>query len=767
MSAEPFEFDDFSGGVTDYFVGAAINRYEEADNLLIFKYGDLTRGHVGRLFTRPGSEIRNETYYQIPAGAQRIGTLKYFENTLLSHSARKFYYVDVSGWITIQGPSSNDVFPSGATTSHYVSVTEGDHHLLITNDNFNKVQKLYPNGSSVLTLRTAGLPALATSPVVTPGADTNKNFVYEFHYEYTYTVGTVTYVDVGPTTRVTVTDADAPETNANAISVIPALANSTTHNYDTASSNLKVKIARTIHNGQVFYYVGSVNNGTTTFNDNISDAALQLLTELYTEDGSVERFDPPLCKYIHHTEGRTYCAHVKEGSEVISTRVYQSIPGDIDGFGEDFFVDVDNEITGISSFKGIPIIACTLGAFRIEGAFDRFGRGAMISRRISDTASCVSHQSMVQTPVGVFWAGNDGFYFADAYNCFRINEGWDKTYQEIVESATKKLRIYGKYDPKKNRVYWACSRGAENLDNNACWVLSLDWGVSPDMPFTSYSGGNGLSFNPSAIEVDKEGNLIRADKRGYIFDHSDTLYVDPKINTIIAPADWTTETIIYNLKSAATNFGTSFQRKLVTGVNVVAENETNLSLQIISNNDKSRKRSALSPIRFRGNLIWGEEDVYWGDPNLIWNYGGLISEKRRMPAGHLRCDYKQIELTNAKVALFNSDFLGVCSINATTKVVTLSVAASDFPENVIDYFISFSTDNYVKEYTITARTSDTVTYSDSGNTSTTSSGTGFVIRGYPRNEVLFLIGFTVHYEIFGKTQDVYKNTSSGEVGSSS
>jgi hypothetical protein len=748
------DFEDFSGGITDYFVGCPLNRYEEADNLLIFKYGN-----VGRLFTRPGSEIWNDDAPQIPAGAQRVGTLKYFESTLLVHSARKFYYISGTSFATLQGPSSNDVFPSGVATTDFVSLTELNKHLLVTNTAFSKPQKIFLDGST-LKLRTAGLPE-PTAPTVTAGAAGAGSYIYRFHFQYTYTVGTLTFVDNGPTVEVTLGAAAAPNANAVAITVIQALANSTTHNYDTASANLKVKIARTTNGGQVFYYAGSVNNGTTTFNDSMSDATLILQTPLYTEGGFVEADEPPLCKYVHATEDKCYYVHSKSGSEVNPKRVHQSIPGDIDGVPGDFYTDVDFDATGISSFKGLPIIGTLNGIFRIEGSFDAQGRGGMFSKRISDTASCVSHLSMVQTPVGVFWAGLDGFYFSDAYNCIKVNKGWDKSYQDLVDSATKKLRIYGKYNPKKNLVYWACDDGAENLDNQTVYVLHLDWGISDSMPFTSWSG---TSFSAACLEVDTEGNLIRGTKNGYVMAHDDTVYADPRVDTAVAASTWGTESIIYNYKSASTNFGTSAERKWVSNINVVAENETNLSLQIISNNDKNLRRAELSPIRFRGNLVWGDPNAIWGDPNLIWNYSGLISEKRRMPSGSLRCNYKQIEMTNAFVAIFNSDTFGTAGVNSTTKVVTLDVGAQNWPSDILDYYISFASDNYQKEYIITARTDDTITYSDSSNYSETATASAWVIRGYPKNEVLFLISYHVQFEIFGQTQTPFNSGSSGEVG---
>jgi hypothetical protein len=49
--------EDFSGGMTDYYLGGDLNKYQRADNLLIVK-----NGRVGKLFTRPGSELYNATY---------------------------------------------------------------------------------------------------------------------------------------------------------------------------------------------------------------------------------------------------------------------------------------------------------------------------------------------------------------------------------------------------------------------------------------------------------------------------------------------------------------------------------------------------------------------------------------------------------------------------------------------------------------------------------------------------------------------------------
>lgn len=762
MNIQGLEFRDFSGGVTDYYLDAPLNKFEEADNFLIFKYGG-----IGRLFTRPGSEIYDEDFFQIPAGSQRVGTLKYFSSHLIVHSARKFYLPEDAGagaWTEITGPvTTNSVFPSGVTVSDFVSMAEWNKHLIVTNSAYSKPQKLYPNSSNVLQLRTAGMPALASSPTVTRGAAGAGTYIYRFHYQYTYTVGTVDYIDVGPTTEVTVTACEAPNVSQVAITTIPALANGTTHNYETNSSNLKVIITRTADAGQVFYRVGTVNNGTTTFNDNMSDATLVNQEPLYTEGGYVEVNEPYPSKCVFIVEDFAYYANCKIGTEVHGNRVYQAIPGDIDGIGLDFYTDTPSDIIAGGSFQSIPILACDKGAYRIEGKFDAQGNGYMVAREISATSSCVSERSMVQTPVGVFWAGKDGFYYSDGYRCFRVNKYWDQTYSLLTDDTSKYGRIQGAYDSKKNRVYWIGCDGAVASDNNILWALDLNFvPPSEDMPFTSWSG---TSFFPTAIEFESN-QLIRGDKRGYILRHEDGLYTDPKIDTGVADAnDWVTETIIYSYKSAATNFGSSFERKYVPSMSLQAQNETNISLQIVSDNDDGRSEANLKPIVFKGNLVWGEPDVVWGDPSIIWGGGGLINQKRRMPKDNLRCDYKQIQLTNAYISLFNSEDFGVAAVNASAKTAVLD-GTDEWPTNAVDYYISFEADGYSREYLITARTDDTVTFSDSGNNVQNATDANWVIRGYPRGEVLFLMGFIVHYSIFGHTQEPFRQSSLNEIGDS-
>jgi hypothetical protein len=750
----PFEVKNFAGGITDEYLGGAQNEYEICENLLI--------NADGKPYSRPGSQIFDEDYPQIPAGAQRIGTLINYDkdSELLIQSATNVYYID-GGWQTLQGPGTNAVFTAG-TTANIVSHSAWNKHVFLTHDGFPSPMKIYRDQAGDLQVRNAGLPEMA-APTCTHGTvGTAKSYIYAFCYFYEYQVGTgaVTFQDFGPTTRVTVqgnTDIDAGAANTVAITSIPSIA-SGTENYDTA--NIKVKIYRSENNGTTLYYVGQVNNGTTTFNDTTTDPALVAGNlPIYTTGGVPDNDPPPKAKFVHIAGDIALWGHVKEGSETLGNRVVQGQAGDPDSAPAGFFDDMDEDVTGISSVAGTIVVFTANGVNRMEGVFDELGRNGLSHKKIADTIGSVNHQGIVQTPEGLFFFGDDGIYFTDAYQVKKVSDGWNETYKTLVDTETKRKRIVGTYDPKQRMVHWAVQSEDANSDNDAILTLHLRFGIRARSCFT-FSFKNGTSFAPTFITYFNK-KLIRADRRGYIFQHDDTLTTDPKVDTGVAASNWITKAIIFRWRSAAFNFGTDSIRKFIPSIAFQCLNESNLSLQIISINDDGRSTRELVPLRFRGNVTWGDTEVVWGDPTLVWNYDGIIEEKRRFPAGGLRCSYKQVEFTNAYSVVTNSDSIGVASVDTGAKTCTLdSPASSDWPSNAVDYYLSFESDDYERQYLITARTNDTLTFSDSGNHSVPGSQK-WVIKGYPKGEIFHLISFTLYVAPFSKTQDSFQRSEAG------
>lgn len=757
------EATDFSGGITDHPLNAPQNKMAVCDNLLINQYSNM-----GKPFTRFGSELFSTTAPQVPAGAQRISTCFYHLDKLYVQSAAKLYYYDGAAWQTVSGPTGNNAF-IGATTLTQFVYSRWNAHVLFTTSSRSRPQKLILNNSNVPEIFEAGLPELpagTTFTPVSPGAvDT---YLYKLVYKQTYvTTGAVTFLDYGTTSLpVTVTTA-VPIAGGAAVNlaVIPSITNGVLSNYRTA--NIKVEVFRTKSNGTVYYSVGEVANGVLVFSDTVTDAVLETNTPLYTTGGVVENDAPPKCKALHVTsQNVAYYGNIEDGAgQVLSHRVVQAIAGDVDSAPTSFFVDMVEEVVGISSTKSNTIVFCKDSVYRLDGISDELGRDGMVSERISDTAGCISAASIVQALDGVFWLGPNAAYFTDGFKVVQLNSDYSSTYRtwttfDGADDEQRTMKFQGKYDRVKNRVWWTVQTDTSG-EVSICYVLDLVWGIKDTATFTTISGE---SFVPCAIEF-VSGDMVRCDSRGYVLYHSDNLHADKKIDTLISPLLWTDETIIYNLETTAFNFGTSSARKFVLGASVTCESATNLSLQIVSNNDDGRIVAPLAPIRYRGNISWGEVDVYWGDPGIPWNQRGLISEKRRMPAKSLRCVYKALAFTNANVPIVNSDFLGTVTSNNAASTATLTNSGTvDWPGNSVGYYIHFETDNYARGYKILSRTDDVLTFSDTLSTAPTAVGLKWMLIGTPKGEVLNLLNLSINYEVAGPTLHVYTNAESGEVG---
>ncbi len=748
----PFEVNDFSGGITDDVFFQDPRKAKEIDNLLI--KSDKT------LDDRPGSVIDDEDEPQIPAGVQRIGTLiKYGDSEqLFIQSAKKLYYRDPSVYVTLQGPTGNDVLSAGNTTN-VLSVAKWNGHLYLTSDAFPRPQKIYRDNAGDYQLRTSGLPKLATAPTVTPGAGANS-YIYSFHHEYTYTVDDRTFQDFGAVTQVEVVNSDDPGTTPNSISAIPVLSNGASDNWDTA--DIRIFIFRTLAGGQDSYKIGEVTNGTTVFNDNFADTAIEDNERLYIDDGTLD-FDPvPVSKYVHVVNNTGYAAHVKEGSEIFKNIVRQSTPGDPDSYPEGFEVEVEDEIIGMSSARSVPIVLCKKKIYRIEGFYDQFGRGVPIPVSISDTAGCVSNNSAVQVDSGtgsggIFWFGNDGVYYSDAYQVLKVSDGNNERYKALMAAIVDKKRIQGRYDEKERRVYWTVQKNSSSLENDCLLVLELRYGISPDMPFTTWSG---TSLRPTDIEF-YGGQMYRADSRGFVFIHDVQYTTDPKVDTTENVEDWNRETIIWNYESINYNFGSTHLRKFVPKVLITAANKNNTSIQMIATNDDGRLVRPLKMIRWRRNFVWGDDDFVWGSPDCVWNAIGIIEQWRRFPAKGLRLSYLSLQITNAQSLIIGSDSIGTATFDNVAKTVLLDNAGTqDWPTQSVDYVVKTEVDNYQTEFVVSARSNDTLTVLDPNNTLPLGSYK-WELWGYKKGEPLNLLSYNIHWLNQSQTQMTFEAGQDG------
>lgn len=750
-NSQPFEISDFSGGMTD-------NVYDQANARGGEEYVNVLIGSDKKPISRFGSRIEVAANPDLPSG-DRVGALVNYSNSdkLFYQSARNIYYRDPTAFTELLGPTSNHLFSEG-TPDYTPSFAQWNRHLFATTDEYVNPMVIFKDDGGDYQLRTAGLPALATAPTVTAGSAGANSYIYSFYYSVEYTVFSLEYETIGPVTSVSVASAEAPNIDAIEITAIPVLDNGLTNNYDV--TNVKIQIYRTANGGTFQQRVGEVTNGTTTFSDSMSDTTLEDTgIPLYTNDGTVDFDPPPLHKFNHIVNNTQYYGYIKDGANISPYKIRQSIPG-VPGTGPiDFEIDVDDELEGISSVNHMPIAACKKFIYRLDGAYDQFGRGAVDPVRISDHAGCISHNSMVQAEGGLAWLGNDGVYFTDGYVVRKVSDHLNVRYKAILANTTQRNRVVGKYYEASRLIIWTIQTDSSNEEHDSFLILDLKPGISDEMTFLLW---NGNSFRPSALEI-FNGEIYRGDQHGYVYRHQTSLYDDHKKDVSLAATAWTVETIIWRYRSIHYNFGSTFFRKYPSRILVTAADAGNTTIQVSAVNDDGRVTRNCKPIRIRRDFIWDDDEFVWRVSDFIWRGSGLIEQWRRFPAGGLRLSTMQIVITNGFSDITNSDTLGPVTFSGLT--ATLSTVDMSWPDDVEDYYLAIEEDGYVTEYLILTRDSDTeITVSAPTGTFAGGGEVNWVIRGYKKGEPLHLLSYNIHWTNVSKSQATYDSSaaSTGE-----
>jgi len=270
----------------------------------------------------------------------------------------------------------------------------------------------------------------------------------------------------------------------------------------------------------------------------------------------------------------------------------------------------------------------------------------------------------------------------------------------------------------------------------------LRWGITATSSFTTRT--NGTNFAPTAISF-YNGQLIRGDRRGYIFKHDASYTTDPAIDTLTVATAWNTAGIIPLYQSIVSNLGLPMVRKWATKMLLTMNNISNVSVQISSINDNSGVQALLKEIRYRGNVLWGDPNIFWGAEVPNWADFALVENMRNFPATFLRCSYKQIQITQAFTIVYNSDSIVSANVVPGAKTATLTDAAFSWPTDAKDYYISFANDNYTQNYQIVTRNSATlITFLDPLGLAP-SGVQKWVIRGYPKGEVFSIVSYVVYF----------------------
>jgi len=750
MAEQTLQVTSFEGGMTDNYIGANPVQFQRATNLVIRP--------DKKLQSRPAISILTSSYYQLPysVSPKRVDSITRFKDTSMYQTQNKLYHIKALGFTQVTGPTGNPAFPSSVAEFNQSSAAEWNNHLVVTNDARTRPVVVYRDGVD-FRMFTLGLPRVVTSGI-TFGSGTGADRAYVFVYAYTYTIDGIEFVQRGP--------ASLPRDYTGAIphniTTLPVLTNTASDNYDTAA--IKLEIYRTDDTGDLFYKVGEVTNGATSFTDAVADIDLDVGIILYTDAEDLDYDQPPKCKFVVQNNNCFYFMNIEDSrSDVYPNRIVQAAPDQPYAANEGNQLDVDQAITG-GGVAGQSVIVFTEDrTYRLDGFYDSTGAGGISKTELSRNVGCISHKSIVQVHGQdgsslVAFAAKDGFYFTDGYKVLRISENIPISYAACVITEAQRKRIYGTYDSFNKRVYWAATSNNDNTDNDTIFVAHLYWGVGDSVPFTTFDGGYWASnFTPTALTFYSD-TLVHGDARGFLLKYQDGTLNDALTDNSIAASLWKTVPLIYDYRSVATDFGDVTNRKYVTKIAVYADAIAKSTFTISSSNDNTGIFTDLAPLKSNSPALWGDTPVpLWGDSSLRWSYSPIISGLRRFPGGDLRCSFKQIRITNTKTLIDDSGGGGTVTLNGAANTVTLDTAGVTWLDEPEEYFISFSTDTFEREYRILARTSDTVlTVEDGINSLPTTSGVSYKIMGYRKNEALRLLSYSLIYSLIGATQTPYR-----------
>lgn len=909
------KYDTFNGGITDYPIDCAANEFEKADNLYSNEYAKLQSRNAVRYKYPLQGQIR-------PFTSGRVLGMTYIEfssaiadTELVANSPSQLKYFNGTAWQTLytdessQSPftGSNDGTDLGLSYHEALSFAKWNNHTFITTGDIeNNAQiplKVFrEEESGTVKVRAAGLvPTPYTGSIYQITGGSGASYIYAFVAKYTYTIDNVEFVDRSrPTFQEvsnvgTATPASSPGITVADMAYYPDydVNNATLFNfyspYKYPAGEVVIEVYRTINAGTTLYYSGEVvvaSGPYPSYSDTVSDNTIQQNAVLYTDGGVAANDRAPRCKYVHATDNYVYWAN---GYEVSPTggqytgidgdlkpyRMWQSKGGDGDSVPGSFFVDIEEDITGISSVKSVPIVFGANSVYRIDGVFDDFGRGGMARRKVSDSVGCVGHNSIVQTEEGIYFAGNDGFYFTDGYRVTAItNTKFRDSYKNLIVTEIDKQNLTGIHDVKNNRILWACRDSVmpgqvpqyssfsgslrtskQVYENNVIYCMRKDtrtfttwstgyYGTGPyntiSLPGTktvTLGSTGGISAGDLVYRTFADSEVISQSYNGVkarvVSVDSDTqITLDAALNgnhdflasgenayyyrnfSFIAPAvdgngtiaffaqngslasfqsdqisDLLFEVQSFASTSAATikniaipvqyagpidSLDTTAYRKWVHGIIFKGRPRKNFStvmaIQPYSENDDNNYKQEMRQIVAFDVYPWGTPLLSYGDPRLYRRREQIYDMKRRCPKNGLRCEYKQFHFENASVVTSNDDALDTVTVGAVgsdgRRTVTLDDVSRIWPSESENQFLSFAIDDYVEKFPILSRDSDTqITILDGEGEITASSGLSFEWRGYPYNSYLYLVEFTVMYEIIGPSQTPFRSDVGSRSGS--
>jgi hypothetical protein len=781
-----YRVDNFSGGLTDLGYEPGKEDAEVLENFNLDEFGKLVRrggvvpllqttspqlpdasSLISYIFTNPstiGTSPQYQDVFVSTVGSTSING-KLFRTTRSGGIPSNEYY---SAWAEVLGPTGLSL-GSGVT-----KVQKINDLIILTLRNGRCVCMAYIGG--VWTFRPTSLPKPVPSSVVksASGGGETRSAALVRACEFTTDFGVTYLIESepsfhGPFTNILTLDVDpslSVAESAITFTGTAALVDDTDKfHYHIAGTKIRpyctennaTSLLRCVDAGYaegttpIYAVVQTINGlGVTT----------GMGAEIYTDSG--QAFNSSLTDIweVTRTSQDIFWAIDKERGYSF---LRQSKPGTPFAWPVEFELQLHEKAFGLSSIGIYPIVLSNGGLYRIEGFLDNSGVGSVTKKEISTTVNPIGERSIINVDGRIFFQAMDGFYVTDGFQVKKISGKIDNFYQGFLYSANTgstnagPLLLRASYDAMNKRIYWM-NPFSGDLPSKS-FVLHLA-GNEPHMAFSIVT----YPFHPQASADFAFGHLIAGDQAYVYLQNESQEYPSPATfdNNFQSKTYDTLGTnvrsfIPFRYKSSGISLGNEQNAKWVTSAIFVFEKlRSNLSCAILSYNNYADDARSLKPIRERDTVL----------------AKGLRYLRRMFPAGTIRCQTKQIEITNAKVILMSSGNGGYAlgNVNGTSNLMVLATTPTIFPNGStakatepVGQWLTLEQDNFVTEYLIIAVSNDTVNVSDPGNTLVTATGQRWRIVGYPRDEFVKLMSYTVDYaDIAAGGGDAFRSNTTGE-----
>jgi hypothetical protein len=452
-----------------------------------------------------------------PGGAGRLTMIAGGEKAS-TQTRRYFVSGDTSTWLLTTNGTATEVKTGLATDSYHTVVSFGDVMCFFPYDTATAPYKYDFSSDTASAITDIGLtqPTLGGATSVTNGEGNVKGIVKYF----------VAYVSG---TSVLALSAAFGEVNAGDGSTIDL------SSIPTSSTHFRY-IYRTRANGEQPYFVGSIDDSTTTtFSDNALDREL---SEVPPQHGQPP---PAATKYAVVYNNRLYIAGATQNlvdfsdinnPDSFNTFSFYSIGGK-DG----------DEITGLAKIRGALIIFKRNHMYKITGRDPEIDMIGVDSVRSDDPNSravgCPDQGALCGTPEGIFFYFNRNFYMlSNQCTIQNLTQQIENELQDDINQAEEEnIRCF--YDPNRRIVYASVPTGSSTYpDRTYLYFLDLQAWYKMTVGFTA---GHVVEIGTDGSPPDSfqiwahynEASPIKAVQR---LDHPTATDFDG--DAIVAQAEW-------------------------------------------------------------------------------------------------------------------------------------------------------------------------------------------------------------------------------------